>query len=214
MTIDPENPVVKLCAEGMNLEVSGDKKLAHQKFQEAWNLAGDDYEAFIAAHYLARHQETPEDKLRWNLESLNRALNLKSEQIGNLLPSLYLNLGKSYENLAQKEEAVKYYTLAEESSGQLGPGPYAEMIKGGISNGLKRMGIEKNKIKVLDQLIDGWCERKDLRPLSFALPAYLGYHDTDRNPLISALGYLSAARCLNPEEQGLIDKLVLELSCS
>lgn len=123
----------------MNLEGKGDKKQAHQKFQEAWNLAGDDYEAFIAAHYLARHQETYEDTLKWNLESLNRALNLKSEQIRSLLPSLYLNLGKSHEDLQQTDEAIKYYTLGEESTRYMDPGPYADMIKEGIVNGLKRV---------------------------------------------------------------------------
>lgn len=69
----PDNPVVRLCAAGMRAEAEGQDERAHDLFERAWQQAGDDYEACIAAHYLARHRPTPEDTLRWNAESLRRA---------------------------------------------------------------------------------------------------------------------------------------------
>lgn len=76
------------------------------------------------------------------------------------------------------------------------------------------MSIQKGKIEILDKLIDQWCESKELRPLSFVLPAYLGYNDEeqDKNKLISALSYLSAVRCLNPQEQKEIEDLISDLA--
>lgn len=72
----------------------------------------DDYEFCIAAHYVARFQETPEEKLRWNLEALNRAEAGSDDRVNELYPSLYLNLGQSYELLGNQEEAGRYYDLA------------------------------------------------------------------------------------------------------
>ena len=64
MHVDPANPVVQLCAAGMAIE--GDPLGARALFAEAWALQSDDYEACIAAHYVARHQATAEETLRWN----------------------------------------------------------------------------------------------------------------------------------------------------
>jgi hypothetical protein len=63
--IDPTNPVVALCAEGMARE--GEPAVAKRLFEEARSSRTDDFEAAIAAHYLARHQPTPADTLHWNV---------------------------------------------------------------------------------------------------------------------------------------------------
>lgn len=70
--MDPNNPVVKLCIEGTQAEFAGQPEAAHRLYQEAWTAARDDFEACIAAHYMARHQ-VDNDKLRWNQEALARA---------------------------------------------------------------------------------------------------------------------------------------------
>ena len=64
MNIDPANPVVALCAAGMAIE--GDADAARQLFEQAWSARQDDYDASIAAHFLARHQPTVESRVRWN----------------------------------------------------------------------------------------------------------------------------------------------------
>ena len=36
MQFDPENPIIKLCAEGMQLEGEGKKEEAEELFLQAW----------------------------------------------------------------------------------------------------------------------------------------------------------------------------------
>ena len=214
MKFDPENNVVKLCAQGMNLEAEGNLEAAHQLFQEAWNAATNDFEAFTAAHFLARNQKNPLDNLKWNLEALHRATAVKEEGMQGHYPSLYLNVGKSYEDLGDLSQAAHYYQLAADSSHFLSIGPYGEMIKSGISAGLKRVNSGNFNDPILTALVNDWCARKDLKPLSFVLPAYVGNLGTpnDIAKLSSALSYLSATRCLPPDEQAKVDKLIAEFS--
>ncbi|MGZ3874393.1 MAG: hypothetical protein ACXVJD_15840 [Mucilaginibacter sp.] len=210
MQFDPDNNVVKLCAAGMQAEAEGKIEDAHRLFEQAWDIAQNDFEAFTAAHYLARNQKKPEDVLKWNLEALNRANKIKDEGMNANYPSLYLNVGKSYETLNNLQEANNNYQLAADYSSYLPAGKYSDMIKTGIGEGLKRTGTIKFNSSVLDDLIDKWCRHTDLRPLSLVLPAYVGNLGTenDKNKLNSALSYLSATRCLDADEQRTIDQLI------
>ena len=63
MQFDTNNRVVQLCAEGMNMEGKGDANAARDLFLQAWEEAGDDFEKFTAAHYVARQQSSLADKL-------------------------------------------------------------------------------------------------------------------------------------------------------
>jgi hypothetical protein len=56
--MDPNNPVVRLCAAGMAAEGEGRPADAKALFEQAWAESRDDFEACIAAHYVARHQAT------------------------------------------------------------------------------------------------------------------------------------------------------------
>ena len=139
MPFDPENHVVKLCAQGMMAEGAGNADEAKQLFQEAWDIAADDFEAFTAAHYLARSYDDPVLNLQWNLEALHRAQLIPTEKMQQYYPSLYLNLGKSYEQLNDRKEAHHHYQLGEEYSKYLPDGPYGNMIRAGIHAGLSRV---------------------------------------------------------------------------
>lgn len=198
----------------MSMEAQGKTAEAHTLFKQAWDIAADNTEAFVAAHYLARNQVDPRDNLKWNQVALNKALQIADGKMKGHYPSLYLNVGKSFENLGDLSEAKHHYQLAADHSQYLPAGPYGEMIRSGIAQGLKRAGLAGFSIHVLDELINSWCERKDLKPLSFILPAYVGYlgAESDRNKLISALSYLSATRCLNKNEQEKTDGLITELA--
>lgn len=66
MQIDPNNSVIRLCAQGIQAEMQHQFELAASLYQRAWDEHQNDYEAAIAAHYLARNQPTLEDSLRWN----------------------------------------------------------------------------------------------------------------------------------------------------
>lgn len=210
MQFDPNNKVVKLCAEGMQAEAEGKIEHAHSLFQQAWDIAENDFEAFTAAHYLARNQKDPKDVLKWNLESLARANKIADESMNATYPSLYLNIGKSYEQLNDVKEANKNYQFAADYSSFLPPGGYGDMIRSGIGEALKRTGTIGFSNFGLDNLINKWCEDKNLRALSFILPAYIGNMGTenDIDKLISALTYLSATQWLKEEEQKVVDGLV------
>jgi tetratricopeptide (TPR) repeat protein len=110
--MDIDNPVVKLCIEGTQAEYEKRDADARALYEQAWRAARDDYEACIAAHYMARHQERPEDALYWNQEALDRANAIADERVQEFYPSLFLNMGHSYEMLGNQVEAQRYYRLA------------------------------------------------------------------------------------------------------
>jgi hypothetical protein len=216
MQFDPENKIIKLCVDGMNAEARGACEEAMELFQSAWDHSTNDFERFTSAHYLARNQQAPEDRLKWNLEAMSYARAIENEDMRVHYPSLFLNIAKSYEALQDEANAKINYALAAEHSTFLPEGSYGDMIRSGIGAGLHRVQASELHHAVLDTLIDAWCARKALQPLAFLLPAYLGNLGTeaDRNKLISALSYLSATRCLPPHEQAQIERIISELSCA
>ena len=141
--MDPENPVVKLCAEGMQAEAQHRNDDARRLFTQAWEAAQDDYDACVAAHYLARQQDTPQDTLKWNQESLARADAVGDERVCDFYPSLYLNLGFSHEVLGNRAEARRYYELAAEKTAVLPEDSYGDLVRNGVAEALKRTQTEE-----------------------------------------------------------------------
>jgi len=139
MEFDQENKVIQLCAKGMELEGKGQLTEAGDLFDEAWNAATNDFEKFTAAHYVARHQKSISDKLKWDETALKHALNINDENIKGALPSLYLNIAKCYEDLDDFDNAKNNYQLAFSFTNFLPEDAYGNMIKTGIINGLSRV---------------------------------------------------------------------------
>jgi len=110
--MDTNNPVIKLCMEGTRAEFEHRLDDARLLYQQAWEARADDYDACIAAHYVARFQKTPEETLHWNQMALNHANAVHDERVKDFYPSLYLSLGQSYEALGDQVNAQKYYQLA------------------------------------------------------------------------------------------------------
>ena len=187
---------------------------AHQLFQQAWELVTNDFEAFTAAHYLARNQQDPGDKLSWNLKALNLALSISGDTMKTHYASLYLNVAKSYEDGGNEVMANQYYQLASSNSIYLQEGPYGDMIRTGIGEGLRRTRENDVRHPGLTLLITSWCERRELKPLSFVLPVWVGYSGTqhDKDKLVRALSLLGATRCLNVTDQDSVNKFIEELS--
>lgn len=111
MNIDPNNPVVITCAQGIGEEMKGNVSAAAALYARAWEMKENDFEACIVAHYVARVQTTPGDILHWNLEAVKYA-ELVGESVQAFYPSLFLNIGKAYEDLENIHEAEKYYLMA------------------------------------------------------------------------------------------------------
>jgi hypothetical protein len=140
--MDPDNPVVKFCVEGMQAEAEERFTEARHLFTQAWAARNGDFDACVAAHYMARHQETLEEILHWNQKALYYANaagaeNATPEKVEPFYPSLYLNLGKSYEDLGDPATARHYYELAEARANLL-PGNDGDIVRRGIAAGLKR----------------------------------------------------------------------------
>lgn len=112
MEFSPNNPIVKLCLLGMDLENKSQPEEASQIFLQAWNEATNEFEKFIAAHYVTRHQNSAVAKLEWIQTSLQLAQKINNEYVIGIIPSLYLKLAKCYEELGDPDEAKKNYELA------------------------------------------------------------------------------------------------------
>jgi rifampin ADP-ribosylating transferase len=139
MQFDPNNKIVKLCAQGMSLEGEGKKEEAAKSFQQAWDEATNDLDKFTSAHYVARHQENVADKLKWDQIALQLALRIDDDNVKGAYPSLYLNIAKCYEDLNDFDNARKNYHLALSFVELLPADGYGITIKGGILNGIQRV---------------------------------------------------------------------------
>lgn len=141
MFFDPNNPIVKLCAEGMVVE--GQPKLALVYYLQAWNEAANSEERFIAAHYLARVQATVAEKLKWDQVALTEAISVDKEYIKLAYPSLYLNIGKCFEDLADFVQSEQNYLIGLSFSDLLTDEGYGNMIRSGLERGMERVLIWK-----------------------------------------------------------------------
>ncbi len=139
--MDANNHVVKLCAQGMRAEGAGLQNEAKALYEQAWKDHGTNYEACIAAHYLARQQGNVADELHWNQVALERATEADAQLVGGFLASLHLNLGHSQEKLGETSAARAHYRLAQRYLGEIADGPYKETIRGGVENALKRTRV-------------------------------------------------------------------------
>src|SRR5258705_8837961 len=146
MEFNPNNNVIKLCVQGMDLEAKGKPEEASRLFRQAWNEATNDFEKFTAAHYLARHQNNVSDKLKWHETALQFALKINNETVKSAFPSLYLNIAKSYEELGDLENAKKNYELANSFTGKLyDNGPFYHGTKADLKvGGLLTAGSKSN----------------------------------------------------------------------
>ncbi|QEC69501.1 rRNA adenine methyltransferase [Panacibacter ginsenosidivorans] len=139
MQFDPNNKVIQLCAKGMEMEAAQKPDEAKALFLQAWNEASNDFEKFTAAHYVARHQSTTEDKLEWDKTALSFALKIDDGSMEAHYPSLYLNIAKCYEDLKDFDNAKKNYETALSYSIHLPDNGYGKMIRSGINNGIQRV---------------------------------------------------------------------------
>jgi tetratricopeptide (TPR) repeat protein len=136
---DDKTRVRYLLERGRVFNSSGNKDVARPLFQDALDLAVKikaEFDAVDAAHMLAIVEEG-EKSLQWNLRALDLAENSKEERAQKWKGSLYNNLGWTYFENKQYEEALLMFEKALESREQEG---------------------DQNKI-----LIARWCQAKCLR---------------------------------------------------
>lgn len=94
------------------MEENGKPDEAGQLFGQAWEEATNDFEKFLAAHFVARHQKNMSDQLKWLETALELALKINDPGVMAALPSLYANVARCYEDLGDAEYAKKNKELA------------------------------------------------------------------------------------------------------
>ena len=112
MEFSPNNTVVKLCIQGMAMEDKQEPEQASKLFLQAWNEATADFEKFLAAYYVARHQKSVSGKLQWLQTALQFALKIDDDSVKSAYPSLYSNIARCYEDMGETEQAKKNEALA------------------------------------------------------------------------------------------------------
>lgn len=117
MEFNPSNHIIQLCVQGMALEEKGKGEEASGLFMQAWNEAAADFERYIAAYYVARHQKTVPDRLKWLETALQFALKVDNETVRSAFPTLYSNIAQCYEELGDSNNAQKNRELANAFTG-------------------------------------------------------------------------------------------------
>lgn len=112
MEFNPNNNIVKLCIQGMDMEEKGKPEEASRLFLQAWNESTNDFDKFIAAHHVARQQKNASDKLEWLGTALQLALKINNDSVKGAFASLYSNIAKCHEDLNDLDNSKKNYALA------------------------------------------------------------------------------------------------------
>lgn len=136
MDFDPNNPIIQLCLQGMEMEGRDNHEEALRIFLQAWNEANTDLEKFLAAHFVARQQSNVHDKIRWVETALQFALKINDNTVRSALPSMYSNLAKYYEESGDAGKAKQNHELAVSYTNQVyDSGPFYHGTKADLQVG-------------------------------------------------------------------------------
>ncbi|MEP6999342.1 MAG: hypothetical protein ABI969_02610 [bacterium] len=138
MTLDPNNHVVALCAAGMAIEGTPLEALA--LFEQAWSARTNDLEACIAAHFVARHQLTPAETLRWNILAVHHGEAVVDGGAAELMASLYLNLGDAQATAGNEAAARAAIMAARTHLAALPQDGYRDFVALGVDRLEGRLG--------------------------------------------------------------------------
>ncbi|MBX9448608.1 MAG: NAD(+)--rifampin ADP-ribosyltransferase [Taibaiella sp.] len=112
MEFSPFNKVVQRCLQGMDMEEKGQAEEASKLFLQGWDEATEDFEKFLAAYYVARHQKSVSGRLKWLETALGYALKVDDDTVKSAFPSLYSNIARCYEDLGDTAKAKEHADLA------------------------------------------------------------------------------------------------------
>jgi rifampin ADP-ribosylating transferase len=136
MDFNPNNKVIKLCVQGLDMEAKAKPEEARRLFLQAWSEATNDFEKFLAAHFVARYQNTVSDRLHWHEAALQFALKTNDDTVKGALHSLYSNIAKCYDDLGDRDNAKKNHELAISFTGKLfDNGPFYHGTKADLQVG-------------------------------------------------------------------------------
>lgn len=113
MEFNPDNRIVQLSLQGMRAEDAGNTEEAAVIFHQSWTEAGNDFEKFLAAYFIARHQKEPAEKLHWLQIELEYALKVNDDSVKECFVNLYTSIAKCYQQLGDITSSNKNLELAE-----------------------------------------------------------------------------------------------------
>jgi len=112
MEFSPDNRIVQLCMQGMQLEETGKLEAAIQLFLQAWNEAANDFEKFLAAWFVARRQPDAVNRLTWYETALGLAVKVHNDAVKAALPLLHEKMADCYAVLGNMEQSKRQQELA------------------------------------------------------------------------------------------------------
>lgn len=108
--MDTGSQTAQLCIQGTQAEFERRLDDARELFARAWDVAADDYDRAIAAHYIAHLEPDVAVAHHWNQVALEHAQ--KDERAAGFMGSLLVSLGGTYERLGDSERAERYFAEA------------------------------------------------------------------------------------------------------
>lgn len=136
MEFDPHNHIVQLCLQGMQMEMTGRPGEAKAIFENAWQEAANHFEKYLAAYYLAGHQDTAAGKLHWLEKTLALALEVNTVAVKTALPAIYSRIAACYQAMNNHEKANEYRALASSFTGKLyDSGPFYHGTRADLKEG-------------------------------------------------------------------------------
>lgn len=109
---DPKNKIIRLCVLGMGMEEQGNSEEASELFLQAWNESANDFERFIAAYQVAKHEKDISNRLKWMETSLEYAIKSNDDSVKSAFPAIYLSISKCYKELGNYNKAKINYELS------------------------------------------------------------------------------------------------------
>lgn len=136
MEFNPSNPTVRRCLQALDLEEQGQIDEAKTVFQQAWHDATNDFERFIAAHHIARHQPDPTSTLEWLQKALKLAQAIDDVAAQTAVPSLHLRIAACYKEMGDEENARTHTEQAASlQHASIDPGPFYHGSKADLQVG-------------------------------------------------------------------------------
>ena len=99
----------------------------------------DHYHATVIAHMAGVAEPDPTKKHEWNLEALREADAVADrDRVKDTYASNCNNLGMSYAQLGEREQAIATFERALSCVGDVPAGPYADQVRAAIERNLAR----------------------------------------------------------------------------
>lgn len=136
MEFDPHNHIVQLCLQGMQMEITAQPGEAKKIFEKTWQEAANDFEKYLAAYYLARHQDNTAGTLHWLEKTLELALEVNTVAVKTALQAIYSKIAACYHEMNNHEKANEYRDLANSFTGKLyDSGPFYHGTRADLKEG-------------------------------------------------------------------------------